>query len=537
MRSRLVRAGLLAAVAIAAQAGSIPGGYVLDDDLAIVDNPVVNGALPARAAFVRDSWGQRGAAGAYRPLVSLSFRADFWLGGGKPQWLHAVNVLLHAAAVVAAYLALRKPAGENVALAAAAFAAVFAAPAEAVQSLVGRADVLLALFGLLGLFAHQRRGRLAAASACAALLFALGSKESALLLIPCWLVFDLLLPVPAALGERWGRLVGYAAVIGLHAVGRGAALGSAAARQIDPLRNPLAAAPWPNQALGAGRVLAEHYLPGLFDPTQRLYLCSAPECGPASAADPIAWIGLAAVALGIVAAVILAVRVPAASAGLCWCGLLFLPASNFLVAGPTVYAERVLYAPAFGLALALAAVSQTLAGRSRPWLAFGPLLAFGLGNAAALQLRHGDWRSAQALYPTALPLAPRSAVVQLNAGVARLERREFQEAEEHARLALSLQPRFAEALALLAVARDGQGDAAGSEALFLRALATTPAGGVLQDYAKFLGRHGRHAEAAAQLERALLQRPESVALRRQLKFHQARLQSPRDTPARPPAPP
>jgi len=79
-------------------------GPAYDDREAVVGNPVVEGALPARAAFARDYWHHLEDAGHYRPLATLLLRVDRAASGGPPaapNWVRfrRTNVALHGLVV------------------------------------------------------------------------------------------------------------------------------------------------------------------------------------------------------------------------------------------------------------------------------------------------------------------------------------------------------------------------------------------------------------------------------------------------------
>src|SRR5439155_204024 len=214
-------------------------------------------------------------------------------------------------------------------------AAVLAPGAEAVQAVVGRADLLQALFCVLGLWLHRRGSLLAAAAFFCSLL----SKESAVMAPFAYAAFDAL--TPAERRTPWAAYVVAAAAY--------AGLRYAVAGPMSPVvqaqMNPLVMAPLLESILGAGRVLLERYAWGIVDAFRRLYDCSARECGPAPVSDALAWGGLAlALALGA-APIILRKRQPQVAAGLAWFVLFFLPVSNLLLRGPTLYGERLLYVP------------------------------------------------------------------------------------------------------------------------------------------------------------------------------------------------
>ena len=188
------RAALLGILALAVFLGAVTAGFAYDDPHAILENPVVKGDVPPWQAFARDYWGKprEHTNGSYRPLALLSLTLDGYLGRMSPFPFHLTNVLLHVAVVVAVYLVWRRIMAESIAFAGAALFAVLAASAEAVQAVVGRADLLVALFATVGLLAHQGPGRLNAIKAALCLGLALGSKESGVAVPFAWASVDLL---------------------------------------------------------------------------------------------------------------------------------------------------------------------------------------------------------------------------------------------------------------------------------------------------------------------------------------------------------
>jgi tetratricopeptide (TPR) repeat protein len=486
----IVRAAALAALAAAAYAGSIHGGFVFDDVRAVVDNPVVTGREPLAHAFTRDFWGlPPGLPGPiYRPLVVLGFALQWRLGGGTGWIFHAFNVLLHAACVAALYLVWRRIAEERAALAGAVFAAVFAAPAEAVQAVVGQADLLAGLLVTVALAAHRTPGVRGAAAATCCFAAALGCKEIAATAPFAFFALDLITPSPA---RPRGRFIAYAAALAAYLPLRANALGGLLG-PVDPLHNPLANGDAVGRIFGAGRVFLERYAAGFLDPGRRLYACGSPACAPSGADDPFAWAGLLLFAALLAAPILLRRRAPAAAAGLAWFAVLFFPVSNFPLTSTTVYGERLLYAPAAGLAIAFGAAVAAL---PRPWLATALFAAVALPNAALLQARHRDWRDEDRLFFSALSAAPDAALVQANAAAACYRGRDPVCAEAHARRALELWPGLAAAESVLASSLDRQGRAAEAEAIYARLMSAGPNAGVVADYALFLARRGRAAEA------------------------------------------
>lgn len=81
----------------------VQGGWIWDDDFYVTKNEHLDGA-----AGLADIWLDRRSTPQYYPLVFTTFWVEKRLWGLAPAGYHAVNVLIHAAAAVLAWLALRR---------------------------------------------------------------------------------------------------------------------------------------------------------------------------------------------------------------------------------------------------------------------------------------------------------------------------------------------------------------------------------------------------------------------------------------------
>ena len=84
--------------------GTLDAGFAFDDPVAVIDNPLVDGRLPAVEALSRSFWGDRPGfehLASWRPLTVWSLRLDHVLGGGEPGAFHTTNLLLLLALVFA----------------------------------------------------------------------------------------------------------------------------------------------------------------------------------------------------------------------------------------------------------------------------------------------------------------------------------------------------------------------------------------------------------------------------------------------------
>ena len=153
------------------------------------------------------------------PLRDLTLAANFALFGAQPGWFLAGNILLHAAASVAAFFLFLRLCGDR--LAAFLGALLFACHCVHVESvtwLSGRKDPLSTLFLILALIAYIRyRDRKAALwPALAAFTLALLSKANGFV-FPLWLVtYDFLFRKDIGWKERIVPVIPFGLVSAAH---------------------------------------------------------------------------------------------------------------------------------------------------------------------------------------------------------------------------------------------------------------------------------------------------------------------------------
>jgi len=182
-------------LAILLYCNTLNHGFVYDDRPAIVSNPLVTGSAPLSSLITSDFWGvplsHTGSHKSYRPLTSLSFKLDWLLAPGSPSQFHLTNLLLHALVTHLFHtLLLSLLPSSSTALMAALLFAAHPIHTEAVAGLVGRAELLSALFFLLTLLAHRRHGWSVRASLLAAA--ATLAKEQGVTVLGICFVLELL---------------------------------------------------------------------------------------------------------------------------------------------------------------------------------------------------------------------------------------------------------------------------------------------------------------------------------------------------------
>jgi Flp pilus assembly protein TadD len=184
-------------------AQTIRNEFVYDDTLLIQENKLFQRLEAIPQLFVSDWWkGAEEDLGRqpgtrdrrYRPLAAVTYVLNHAVTGAEPWGYHLVNLLLHAAVGMGVYLlALSLGWAAGPALVAAALFVIHPLHTEAVAWVVGRPELMMALFVLASLSCELRGRRWAAL-----LLFGFGllSKEQAVVLPALLLLVDLCLGLP-----------------------------------------------------------------------------------------------------------------------------------------------------------------------------------------------------------------------------------------------------------------------------------------------------------------------------------------------------
>jgi len=540
---------LIAALASVAHLPLRNAGYVQDDHLAVESNPIVARGDLAEI-FGTDYWA--GATGSdrslYRPVTILSFALERRLshGAADPDVSHAINLLLHVLAAAALLLlGSRIGLGGFAASAAALLFAVHPVHVEAIANIVGRAEILAALFTFLSLLAlaaairARSVGRRLAGSCSAAgcLFLALGSKESAVVAPLLMLLLDLL-HRPKGEQPWWQRAFDRLAALGpsLAVVVLFLAMRTVALEALfvppapHPMDNPLVALE------GSGRLatalalawraawllvfpvkLSADYSGGVI-PLQTQLLAPGPLAGLAVLAGA-AWLVARPWLGGGRAAT--AARAPAALSAALFL-FPYLVVGNLLVLVGTIFAERLLYLPSAGFCLLLALALRKV---SEGFPAFGQRLEpeRGLRRAGAVLVilvaafalrsweRSHQWRDDETLFRSAAEVYPSSPRGHFIAAKAREEAGDSAAAVRGFERTLEVWPGHVPARFELGVVLARQGRLAAAERLFREtfALQRDDSNPTLAwfNLGIALHRQGRLEEAERVLRKAVLCRP------------------------------
>jgi len=192
---------------------TLNGPFLLDDQGTIKFHSYVwEKDAPFSKLWTTDFWGTELASAvshkSWRPLVTWSFRLQSGQTGAPPTepfWYHVVNVGLHAANSLLAFLSARSfflfcTKRESLAFMTALLFAAHPIHAEAVSNITGRAEEMCSLFFMLGFVAYASAGSnpsrkrdlftILAVMLCT--FFSLISKEQGILLPAICVSWDIL---------------------------------------------------------------------------------------------------------------------------------------------------------------------------------------------------------------------------------------------------------------------------------------------------------------------------------------------------------
>ena len=365
-------------------------GFAMDDLYIIVWNPLVHSLQGVWGAFGAPYWPPDLGGQMYRPLPVASFALDWSLARGHPLLFHAVNLVWHAAVSVTVVMLARRWANWTAALVAGLLFAVHPVHVEAVANVIGLGELMAAAGVCIAVYAAVIRQNVLWSGA--ALLAALLSKENAIvapaLIIWAWIVGPPLVPRPSS-RRMLAFVTSWIVIAGGFLLVRGVVL--------HPYERLNATAPvFLGETALAGRFTAVAALRDIgrllvFPLTLRVDYSPAERTIVRSLLDMRFAIGLACLAL-FIGLVMLAWRRKRLVEvyGLGWIAIAFLPVSNLLFSTGVLIAERTLYLPSVGFALATgAALARLPLDRLRILVAVIVVVA-GIRTALRIPVWHDD---------------------------------------------------------------------------------------------------------------------------------------------------
>ncbi|HEY1221283.1 MAG TPA: glycosyltransferase family 39 protein [Bryobacteraceae bacterium] len=424
--------------ALAAYANSFHAPFLLDNDEVILEDTRVHAATTEHVQqILTNQYWEIGNTGLYRPLTTLSFLLNYaeFGDGADPPGYHWFNFLLHALNIVLVYaLGLAVFDRARAALLLSALWGLHPVLTESVTSIVGRADMLAAFSVLAAVLCHRKalaasgawKGWWVAAIGAAAAI-GVFSKESAIVLVAILAIYDFTLGRSAP----WrSRIPSYAAAVVpclVYLYMRSQVFAGVSSAEMPYVENPLLGAGFWTARITAIKVIGRSL--GLLVWPARLSWDYSYNEVPLFGWRLDSWEDWKAVAAlaGCAAAAVVAIRSWRSRKpvlfGVAFFFAAILPTSNLLIRIGTIMAERFLYLPSVGFAVAAVWVLDTLWRRMRAGRpAYRYVAGLGLGvlliaMATRTYARNGDWLDPQRFWLSGVAAAPGSFKTNLSAAV------------------------------------------------------------------------------------------------------------------------
>ena len=421
-----LRAALfLALLILVTQAPFLGNGFVYDDDIAIRTNLVVTNAQWENI-FISDFWGNTNGpnTGTYRPLVVITFLAQWAATPGSAVSFHILNVIFLLILVLFAFRLFERWFPAPLPWLALSLFALHPVNSEVFHNIVQRSELMsgIGIIAYLLVLSKNEKNKLVnVVFAALIFLLALLCKENAVAAPILLVLTERGRPDGArSLREVFRRhrlSLGLAVVVlGIYFFLRNLALGGPST-SVPFLFNPTVAMPDLWRHLNSGWLLFRYLLRFFYpfpQPMEWVYN-QLPVFGPGHEAF------LAAIWLPVLALALFALRgflkKNTEALGLLWFAVLILPVIQAFVTVTVLFADRCLFLPGLGLSLLVASTGQRLSSRinrgGRLLLGLWLVMLTGL---AAYQLYLGPiWRDNLSLFTTLAENSPRCENAQTGA--------------------------------------------------------------------------------------------------------------------------
>jgi protein O-mannosyl-transferase len=359
----------VAVVAALCYANALANQFTFDDLWVVLHNPMVREPSGLWRGFAHSYWPEATQAGQYRPLAIAAFTIDWLIAPGRAWWFHLVNIAWHALASVLVWRYLRTMLPAVGAAIGALLFALQPVHVEAVSNVVGRSEIMMTAFVLMGLLAHRR------GSAWAILCFALAvlSKESGIVFVGLAAAGDLLLsgePRARFVARRW-LYAGYVLVGCLYA---GVLAWIFRHGHFVLIAPTWKGAPAWQRWLTVLRLMPE-YVRLMVLPVHLDVDYTPNTIVLVTGVTPLVMLGAFLLATLITCTVVSWRRAPVVAFGFVFLAVAILPVSNVLFPSGVVIAERTLYLPSVAAAILAGWVAEwALARRPLPVLALAAAL-------------------------------------------------------------------------------------------------------------------------------------------------------------------
>lgn len=457
---------ILILLAVLPYATTLRNGFVYDDNMQVLNNPYVQSFDRVGEIFSTTVWSYVGAQGVtnyYRPMMTFSYLALYQAFGPLAYPYHLVSVLLHAAIVCLVFVLIARLTGQRLlAMVTAGLFALHPVHTESVAWIAAVTDLQLTLFFLLGFWFYLRGaapmgGRRPGMQAAMTLSFVLAitSKEQSLMLPVLATAFEHFFRedrTATTFRQKAGRYYLLWLVTAAYLLFRIRFFGALApVLQISDLT-------WPQTILSSVSLVGQH-MAKLIWPAQ---LCAFYVFKRSTTLfDPRVLTGILALIILASLFVVLWKRARIVAFAIIWMLVTLAPVLNPRWLAANVFTERYLYLPSVGFCwlagwgwTALWEATQSHAARRRALA--GALLLIAGAYITRIVTRNPDWSDDVALYTKTLAFSPDAYHIRNNLGTVLWRQGNVAGAEQEWQRALANQPKNAIVLNNLGLVRSHQ---------------------------------------------------------------------------------
>ncbi|WP_224985042.1 tetratricopeptide repeat protein [Geomonas agri] len=455
---------ILLAATLLVYAVSINNGFVLDDEVIIVNNPQTLTLRSIPDVLLSPDV----VKPYYRPLNRATYLLDYQLAGMNPAWYHGVNIIIHLGNVILLYLVCRRfLADPKAALIAALLFAVHPVNTEAVNFISARNTLLALFFSLASLLAFVKaRERGLRLPLLSALLFfcTLLSKETGLMLIAVIAIYCLV-ALPGQEDDRrpWRErlltlvpfLFATLAYFALRSYSLHGMVGTTV-----PAEGLLS-------RLAINYYIVPQYLTLLLFPSDLTIFHTVPKGG--LFASP--WFLPAWAALLTAICLMVRSRNRVALFGLAWVLINYVPISNIVPIPSDPVNERFLYLPAIGFFMVVGALAAWVRSTDKARLILSVVVATLVAASSAVTVqRNREWKDYYSLAASGVKNNPGSAEAHYHLGTALKDKGDLEAARREWESALRIDPANSDSLTQMGTLAAMKGDLRSAERYYAIAL-------------------------------------------------------------------
>ncbi len=478
----------------------IKGDFVFDDNAVVKNRGDLKDISNLFNLFVSPYHQNMPATGLYRPLTMATYALNHVAFGTEPKNFHVINIIIHAInSFLVFWFVFYFLKSEKLAYISFILFLVHPIHTEAVSWIVGRAELMAFLWGMITIYFYVRKDRLLASMA---FLLGLWSKETALVVIPLLVYLDYYFNDTSFLRSIF-NISFFAVPLGTYSVFRYWALGKYFFGDVTTtiVENQL-------KFLGLGSRIATA-LKVLFVYFVRLIW-------PVHLSADYSYNTIGNVAnifssyqsiLGLLALVLLGYTIFNKKFGKTAVGLgaatfitSYLLISNLLFPVGTIMGERLMYFPSLGFIVILAYFICKLIkfeNKNYKYLGYGMLIVLVVFWGVRTVSRNRDWRDAKTLFYATLKEAPNSLVTRTAIAGINIRENKWTDAKKELQIAQSIYADNSHLQNLLGVLADHDGELKEAEERYKRSIALNNE--AIDSYinlGKLLIKEGKFEEAA-----------------------------------------